>query len=356
MARWRRFRLAVKRLLTPARRFAPTREGWWFLIGTLLVGLAAINSGFNLLFLVWGMMIFLILASGVMSELGLQGLHVTRHPPAAIHAGRPYLMGIAVRNDKKRFPSFALEIEDLVGEKPFERRCYFFKLQAGRQQQTAYRTTLPRRGALTLTAFRVSTRFPFGIIRKSRDFDEPLTLTIYPALGPVPADLVSSLAAERGVEGSTRRSRRGEFLGLREFRQGDDPRDIHWPTSAKRGRPFVRESEDELGHFAVVLLENRSRAPEPAFEAAVSMAASIAVDLLARGFRVGLGSRTAAVSPGDGPAQAVRILTALALIGPAGEGRPIEDPGGPGARIRVAPGPTAPLIEALPAPGRAEVA
>ena len=109
--------LPMPRLRLP-RRFPPTREGWWFLLATLLVGAAAVNGGINLLFLVFGMMIFLILASGVLSELCLRGLEVTRRPPSAIHAGTPYLMGIAVRNGKRRLPTFSLEVEDLVAGQP----------------------------------------------------------------------------------------------------------------------------------------------------------------------------------------------------------------------------------------------
>ena len=124
------------------RRFPPTREGWWFLLATLLVGAAAVNGGINLLFLVFGMMIFLILASGVLSELCLRGLEVTRRPPAAIHAGTPYLMGIAVRNHKRQLPTFSLEVEDLVAGRPVDRRCYYLKLPAGRVQETAYRNVL----------------------------------------------------------------------------------------------------------------------------------------------------------------------------------------------------------------------
>src|SRR5262245_39584614 len=104
------------------RRFPPTREGWWFLVATLLVGAAAINAGVTVLFLVFGMMLFLILASGILSELCLRGLTVTRRPPASIHAGSPYLMGIAVRNGKRRVPTFSLEVEDLIEERPVDRR------------------------------------------------------------------------------------------------------------------------------------------------------------------------------------------------------------------------------------------
>ena len=126
-------------------RFPPTREGWWFLGATVLIGLGAVNAGLNLLFLVWGMMLFLILASGVLSELGLRGLDVRRAPPPAIHAGTPYLMGITLSNQKRRLPSFSIEVEDLVDGRPIEKRCYFLKLPAGRTQETAYRHQITQR-------------------------------------------------------------------------------------------------------------------------------------------------------------------------------------------------------------------
>src|SRR3954468_10987217 len=110
-ASWpRRLARRLARLFRPPRRFPPTREGWWFLGATLVVGMAAINGGINLLFLVFGMMLSLILASGVLSEICIRHLTVTRRIPGSIHAGTPFLMGIAVRNDKKRVPTFSLEV------------------------------------------------------------------------------------------------------------------------------------------------------------------------------------------------------------------------------------------------------
>ncbi len=296
------------------RRFPPTREGWWFLVSTLLIGAAAVNGGINLLFLVFGMMLFLILASGVMSELGLRHLAVARRPPATIHAGSPYLMGVSVRNDKKRLPTFSLEVEDLIGDKPVDRRCYYLKLPASRMQETAYRHTLYRRGVHQLTGFRISTRFPFGLIRKSRDMDARTELLVYPALVPLPQDLIPTGPAQNGQRVATRPSRSGDFYGLREFREGDDPRDIHWRTSARRGRPFVRECEDDSGRTALVVLEGGSADGDAAFEAAVSMAASIAVALVKRGFQVGLETATTSVVPGHGPNQMAHILKVLALV------------------------------------------
>ena len=96
----------------------PTREGWWFLGATLLVGAAAIDAGINLYFLTFGMMVCLIAAGIALSELGLAGLRVRRVLPPAIHAGTPYLMGIALENRKRRLPSFSIEVEDLIDGRP----------------------------------------------------------------------------------------------------------------------------------------------------------------------------------------------------------------------------------------------
>jgi uncharacterized protein (DUF58 family) len=296
------------------RRFPPTREGWWFLLATLLVGAAAVNGGINLLFLVFGMMIFLILASGVLSELCLRELEVTRRPPAAIHAGTPYLMGIAVRNHKRRLPTFSLEVEDLVAGKPVDRRCYYLKLPAGRVQETAYRNVLLKRGYHELTGFRLSTRFPFGLIRKSRDVDAPARLLVFPALVAVPDHLILGRRTEQGRKQTKSLNRRGDFYGLREFRTGDDPRDIHWRVSARRGRFFIRESEDESSRSVVVVLDDDPAAGEEGFEAAVSLAASIAVQLIKRGFQVALAAGGAYLPPGGGAVQAHQILEALALV------------------------------------------
>jgi uncharacterized protein (DUF58 family) len=290
-----------------------------------------------------------VLASGVLSELCLRHLQVTRKMPPAIHAGAPYLMGIALSNRKRRLPSFSVEVEDLVAGKPLDKRCYFLKLPAGRTQETAYRHQITQRGRHHLTGFRLSTKFPFGLIQKSRDVADAHELLIYPALVRVPESLLRGFPATHGLGRQKWRSRSGDFIGLREYRAGDDPRDIHWRSSARRGVPLVRESEDDEGLEATVLFDNLGApgtSPE-AFEASVAMAASVAHVLLQRGYRIGLGARGAEIIPEGGPAQLTRILRFLALIEPAAPHTPLHNPGRRGARILVRPG-APPSVEHVP--------
>ena len=333
-------------------RFPPTREGWWFLLATVFIGLGAVNAGLNLLFALWGMMLFLIVASGVLSELGLGGLEVRRAPPPVIHAGAPYLMGIALANRKRRLPAFSIEVEDLLDGRPIEKRCYFLKLPAGRTQETAYRHTIARRGRHRLTGMRLATKFPFGLVQKSREVANAAEVIVYPALVPVSPGVLRGLPVRPGGSQQRLRSRDGDFFGLRDFRPGDDPRDIHWRTTARRGVPFVRENEDDEGLEATVVLDNAAGAAPEAFEAAVSQAASYALELLGRGFRVALVLRGATLAADTGPAQATRILRTLALVEPAAEGAALETRAPEHATIRVRPGAPPELARPPSARGR----
>jgi len=331
------------------RHQTPTREGWWFLAATLLVGAAAIDAGINLYFLTFGMMVCLLVAGVALSELGLAGLRVRRVLPPAIHAGRPYLMGIALENRKRHLPSFSIEVEDLVDGRPIEKRCYFLKLPAGRLQETAYRNTMARRGRYRLTGFRLATKFPFGLWPRARTVADADELFVYPALIPPTQTVLRGLPPHPAAGRSFAPSRQGEFHGLRAFRSGDDPRDIHWRTSARRGLTLVREKEDEETRAATVILDNDPAAvgADPAaFERAVSEAAGICVELVQRGFSVGLAVRGGELRADVGGAQVERILRTLAVIAP--DAGPLPAIRG-GMVVRVRPG-DAPALETPGAP------
>ena len=81
-----RARARLRRWLRPPRRLEFTREGKYFVAITVGVGFAAINTGNNLLYLLLGMMLSFIIASGILSELSLRELAVMRTPPDAVYA------------------------------------------------------------------------------------------------------------------------------------------------------------------------------------------------------------------------------------------------------------------------------
>ena len=321
----------IARLFRPPRRLSFTREGKYFVTLCLGIGFAAINTGNNLLFLVLGMMLALIIGSGVLSEISLRALTVERQIPERIFAGRPFLMGISLRNNKRHLASFSIEVEDLLAERSLDKKCYFLKVPAERTQHTSYRHTFAGRGLYRFSGFRVSTKFPFALFRKSRPVDSATEAIVFPAVYPVlPPE---PQAVELGEHAATRLGRRGEFHALREYQAGDDPRAIHWRKSARVGRPMVRLSEDQTARRIAIFLDNHGPtgaevSPEELErqENAVSHAASLAAHYIQRGYVVGLVTRTVDVGPGAGQVQLTRLLRALALIEFTPEDTPYSAP------------------------------
>src|SRR5690606_38523966 len=112
-------------------------------------------------------------------------VRVSRRLPQRAQVGRAHLVEIEVYNQKKRLPSYAIEIEDLRLGQPADKRCFFLKVSPGSSQVAAYRRTPARRGLDRHVAFRVATRFPFGFFEKSREIRSEGELVIYPAVDPV---------------------------------------------------------------------------------------------------------------------------------------------------------------------------
>ena len=318
---WLRFLRAFK----PPRKLKFTREGKYYLGITLGVGFAAINTGNNLLYLLLGMLLSLIVVSGVMSDLSLRHLTVTRRLPARAQVGRAHLVEIEVYNHKKRIPSYAIEVEDLRAGQPADKRCFFLKISPSSAQVAAYRRTPARRGRDRHTGFRIATRFPFGLFEKSREVEAEGDLIIYPAVDPV--RLPAEDAGRR--EGGTSLSGRGggdETYGLRPMREGDDPRDIYWKKSTVRDQLVLRERARETRPDVQIVIDavrpaDAGEGYSQAFEKRIREAASRAVAHIKRGDGIVVATTLGERVRGDRSMGSDAILRFLALLEPVDEAR-----------------------------------
>jgi uncharacterized protein (DUF58 family) len=311
------------------RYFRTTREGKAFIFVTAGVGLAAINTGNNLLFLIFGFMLSLIVLSGILSEIVLRNLWVSRRLPQRAFAESTCLVEITLRNKKQRAPSYSLEVEDLAHGLPTERRCYFLKVAPQAEQIAGYRRTIKRRGYVRLRGFRVATRYPFGIIEKWRVIEAEEELLVYPAL--MREDLQELSARGTGAEAITTRIGVGnEVAGLRHYRPGDGARSIHWMRTAALGRVMVYEKHaDASTHLTIVLDNARPQSADArwdaGFERAISRAAAIAVSNLGREMSAEVvcrGQRSPVVIAGSPVDPILRFLALLESV-PAASAPPI---------------------------------
>ena len=309
--RRKRKRKANKRRLP--RQLKTTREGKLLIGITLGLGFGAINSGNNLLYLILGMLLSLIIVSGILSELTLRGIRVRRRSGAILHAGRETFLALDITNSKKRLSSFSVEV-DVVGR---QRPAYALVLRPGETAQIALRLTFARRGVHNSLGLKVATRFPFSFFRKSREVLEAREYIAYPSVHPVQPPHMGSFS-EGTVESHRRLGRVGEYHGLREHPDDGDPRDIHWKTSARLGRLVAREYERPADRRLWLLVPNAVSRAEPArlseAEASISEAASLATHYSAAGWAVGVKTLDGSVEPQGGPGALTGVLDHLARV------------------------------------------
>ena len=84
-----------RRLLFPQRTIRPTRDGWWCLFAALGLGVAAVNTGNNLAYLLCSMLLAIITVSGMLSDQSLRGVRLLPVLPDEVYAGRAALFGAA---------------------------------------------------------------------------------------------------------------------------------------------------------------------------------------------------------------------------------------------------------------------
>jgi len=314
---WRPFR--------PRRTIWPTRDGWWCLLVVIGLGVAAINTGNNLLYLLVSLLLSLIVVSGVLSEQSMRGLRLEAEAPEEIYAGTPALFGAVLANRKRWLTSYSVTLELLV-RGGATRFIYLPRLEAGRDRLLTWEETLPARGRQRLAGVRLTTRFPFGLFLKATRVMLELPVLVFPAVRPLPTETLHRLVGA-GTSAMRRRGRGHDLYNLRTYRAGDDPRHIHWRTSAKMDTLLVREMEDEATEDARVRLTGSGVHDAARLEAALSEAASIAAHLVRTGAGVELMGAGLFVPLGHGPGHLRRILTALALYDPRASAAALRAPG-----------------------------
>ncbi|MBV1861982.1 MAG: DUF58 domain-containing protein [Nannocystaceae bacterium] len=309
-------RLLRRMLSARGRRLEITKSGWLFILLTLAVGFAAINSGANLLHAMFGAQMALIIGSGMLSERAVFRASAKRVLAEAVHAETPTPLQVEVTNSSATGELLSVSVEDDDGDQPGQCGPVFAVRLAPKQTLTLHTTvTMPTRGRHRLPRAVIATRFPFGLFVKRRDVAEPAEITVYPRLDLVRVETGSRHRPGQG-EASGRIARVGEFFGMREYREGDDPRRIDWRTVARGQRPAVRDYE-ALGDDERLLELPIGITGDPQFEAEVSRVASMAVAYLQEpGVAVGLqyGGQPM-LEPASGAHARHTLLEALALIG-----------------------------------------
>jgi uncharacterized protein (DUF58 family) len=315
-------RVAIERL-RQTFHYDVTKAGVVYVLVTLVIGIAALNTGNNLLYIVVAAMLAAILVSGVVSALVLRGLELEARLPEHMFAGRPVMGRVVLRNPRRFLPSFSIRVVPAHRQKKkkirkqwaWERTTFTFPLNRAPENQWVrmrdwrvrrvevaplppgifegmiYFPFLPpgadltadlelrfeRRGRYRESSFGVATRFPFAFLTKTRDIALEREILVYPAIEP-PDELFEILPLVRGEWESFVRGRGSDLYRIREYMPEDSARHVDWKATAKSGSLKVREFSREDERKLCIVFDNPPAGliSGQAYERAVKLAASLA--------------------------------------------------------------------------------
>ncbi len=288
------------RLLTPRGRI--------FVAAGVLGLLAALLAGQRDLMRLALLLLALPLVAAVLVSRARLRLSCERSvQPSQVPLGSP-MRGRIILGQDGRLPAGILRLEDDVprelGPRP---RFLVDKAGTSWRREVEYPLLGRVRGRFRTGPLLVRTTDPFGLVQLDRQFVATTEVMVTPQVVPL------SPVRSTGGGGSTGEARphRIGVVGqddalVREYRQGDEVRRIHWRSTAHRGELMVRREEQAWDPSASIILDSRTAAHAgvglySSLEWAVSAAASVALHFLDEGY-------TVEVFEADGPLHVSSVL------------------------------------------------
>ncbi len=272
--------------------FEFTREGAVYLLLIAVIAVAALNTGNNLLFIILASLLAGILVSGILSHIVLTDLELEFVLPDHIFAQEPMVSRVTLRNEKWLVPSFSVIVSakeekqkkaakaDALKQRRILDESVYVPYVPRRAAVTQHvEMTFPRRGRYTQEGFRVSTKFPFGFLLKSREVALGREILALPNVQPT-EEFYEILPLISGEVESFFKGRGHDLYAIRDYQEGDTARHVDWKASAKVQQLKVREFTREDERRVVLVFDARlPRADDKAlaqFEKGVNFCACLA--------------------------------------------------------------------------------
>ncbi len=332
---------------------------FFFLAAIILVSGLKLQS--NLLFWTFGLMIGGFVVSALLSMQMLRNIEVHRILPLQAITGESTAIRYNIVNHKAYMPLFGLIVTENWGTgkhgwkkagpiaEPLQRlrgRPFAWALHIGpNQSQQIEAVCWPqRRGSLKFERIVVFSGFPFGLIQRVVEFEQPEEILVYPRLYRLHRKVLGEME-HTSRSGGTRHKEQGggheEFFGLRDYRPGDSLKLVDWKRTARTGELITRELNIATPPRVMINLDltalpagqrldepgaareevNQAQMANPVLldqaEEAVSLTASLICDAYNRGYQIGLsvtGMHTQPFPVYNSFSHRQRMLESLAML------------------------------------------
>ena len=272
------------------------REGLVYLVIMIVAFVGSLIGRQNMLMLVFAVMAGPFIVNGGVAFTLLKKNRLTRRLPARAMAGEIVSVELTFNNRKWWFTSWMMIVRDRVGHESHRKAgtqdvvldpaVLFASVPPRGTRSSRYQLRPTKRGRYSFGPLEVATRFPLGLVERGFVTDERGEMLVYPQIGTLtPAWYRQFQLATNFVErlSSQHGTFHDEFHHLREYRNGDNPRDIHWRTSARVNNLMIREFHQSRDRGLTIIVElflhpGAMPAERDAVELALSFVATASVD------------------------------------------------------------------------------
>lgn len=266
------------------------RQGIVYLVMMVVLATGSLLGHSNMLMLVFAMMAGPFVLNGWIVFTMLKRTEIERHLPDRLMVGQTGTVEIDLHNHKRVMSSRLMLAEDRLRNEDESLTGHVLFVRVPPRSTRAGRYTIRpmQRGHYTFGPLLLMSSFPLGLGQRGMLFPKQERVLVHPRVG-----LLSRQWKRQQLDAALLvqqpRHRQGtyddEFHRIREFREGDNPRRIHWRSSARRSELMVKEFHQNREYDLSVLLDLWApslprRVDRERVELAVSFAASVCVDHL----------------------------------------------------------------------------
>lgn len=281
------------------------RSGLLYILFSIFLGVAATNTGNNLLFVVSSLILGFMGASGFFGKKNLDGIEAQILNPKEVYANLPSFLKVRLRNRKRFIPSFILRVR--IGEK--EGCIPILEPNAEREIEIPF--LCEKRGMFKVDSIEVSSVFPLGLFKRFKRIKTQASFIVYPE--PKKARISFDSFGEFGNPSEKLQNVTNyEVSGLRDYNLRDPLRLIHWKASAKTGK--LRTKKLESGNTRELFIDFDGF-PVQDLEERIKIITYIVVEAAKNGLAVGMRINGKRIEPSADPSNKFRILRELALYG-----------------------------------------
>ena len=274
-----------------------------YIFVTLALGVASVNTGNNLLYLITSAFLSFMLLAGVFGKRNVEALDVEISFPEEIYANKEAFINVKIINKKKFFPAFLIRI--LIKDFDISYLFPYFE----REANSILKIKPNKRGIQTLKEIYIASVFPFNFFIRWKKINKIFSFIVFPE--PKKCDFIFYQDRKNKGEMETNKSGwEGDLLSIKDYIEGTPVKYIHWKATAKTDKLKVKEFS-ELKNQPVIIDFEKINLPEK--ELKLSCITYLILEMMKKGVPIGLKIKDKFYKPSLSYNHKVALLTELAL-------------------------------------------